>query len=288
MHKKKILKAFLPLLTLFFTVALSATATEKFTYCSNGTCRLIDGGFFHASRGMPLDLKVVCQKNNQYALTFDDGPSANYPRLLDLLKRHGVKATFFVVGGNLNTEEAKQWLARAVNEGHFIANHTMNHADLTGLNDSQIVDQVELSRAAMRDALCSQGLAEEQVTRVLHSALVVRPPFGNIDGHVDSVFKSHGFTSVRWNADRYDWQMPGDNPNTAKTIVDRLVQQLNFIELEAKKGSVFNRSILDLNHDWQIQTLDALETMIPLLKSKGYEPVTMDRCLGLSTPEENP
>ena len=68
------------------------------------------------------------------ALTFDDGPDAEEtPRVLDVLKRHGVRATFFVVGERI--EAHPELLLRMLSEGHTIGNHTLNHADMTKLTD---------------------------------------------------------------------------------------------------------------------------------------------------------
>lgn len=256
---------------------------EYFSYCSNGNCRLITGEEFHRARNMPVDLHVSCRKNNQYALTFDDGTSKNYPRLLEILKRNNVKATFFVVGSNLKSEEGRQWFRQAFADGHYMANHTFSHDDLTKLNDAQITATIENTRAAMINAIyphTGDGKHDPDKLRLETSSKVVRPPFGNIDMNVDAILKSHGYTSVRWNADRYDWNMPGDDPKTTATILERTRDQLAFINEHAAQGKVFNQSIMDLNHDWQATTVDAVQDLITLVKANGYEFVTMDECLG--------
>lgn len=262
-----------------------AQSLEYFSYCSNGACRLITGDYFHNARGMPVDLNVTCKKNNQYALTFDDGPSSNYPRLLEILKRNNVKATFFIVGNNLQKEEAMQWFRQAFADGHFMANHTFKHDDLTLLDEQAIVESIENTRNAMIKAVYSNpedGNQDPNKRRLEVSSKVVRPPFGNINMYVDETLKAHQYTSVRWNADRYDWNMPGNDPNTTTTILERVGQQLDFIARNAANGHVFNQSILDLNHDWQRTTVDAVQDLITLVKSRGYEFVTLDECLGSS------
>lgn len=265
------------------SVSAHAKKLEYFSYCSNGTCRIINGEDFHRARNMPVDLHVSCKKNNQYALTFDDGPSKNYPRLLQVLKQNNVKATFFVVGSNLQNPDAAQWFRQAFADGHFMANHTYQHDDLTKLNAAGMVDTVEKSRDAMIKAVypnIGDGKNDKDKQRLETSTKVVRPPFGNIDMDVDSVFKAHGYTSVRWNADRYDWDKPGDDPRTTQTILALARQQLAFIAANDANGTVFNKSILDLNHDWQPTTVDAIQDLITLVKANGYEFVTMDECLG--------
>lgn len=265
------------------TVGAHAKSLEYFSYCSNGTCRIINGEDFHRARNMPVDLNVSCKKNNQYALTFDDGPSKNYPRLLQVLKQNNVKATFFVVGSNLQNPDTAEWFRQAFADGHFMANHTYHHDDLTKLNAAGMIDTVEKSREAMIKAVypnVDDGKNDKGKRRLEASTKVVRPPFGNIDMTVDNVFKSHGYTSVRWNADRYDWDKPGDDPRTTQTILALARQQLAFIAENNAKGTKFNQSILDLNHDWQPTTVDAIQDLITLVKANGYEFVTMDECLG--------
>ncbi len=259
-----------------FTERNQRQALEYFSYCSNGVCRLINGNVFHDDRNMPVDLHVSCRKGNHYALTFDDGPSQNYPKLLDVLKRHHVKATFFVVGHNLETETGKQWFRQAFTDGHYMANHTFQHDDLTTLTAQQMIITIEKTRTAMLNLLTP----DQNRQRLEQSSKVVRPPFGNIDMKVDGILKANGYISVRWNADRYDWNMPGNDPKTSETILERVRQQFNFIASHAASGDKFNTSIMDLNHDWQPTTVDAVERLIELVESKGYQFVTMDECLG--------
>lgn len=259
---------------------------ELFSYCSNGACRLITGEFFHRARGMPVDLNVHCKKNNQYALTFDDGPSRNYPRLLEILRRNNVKATFFIVGKNLQNKEAVEWFRDAFADGHFMANHTYNHDDLTALSAQGAVETIEKTRNAMIKAIFpipGDGYQDPDKKRIETSSKFVRPPFGNINMSVDETFKAHQYISVRWNADRYDWNMPGNDPNTTKTILKRVEQQLDFIDENTTRGTDFNHSVLDLNHDWQPTTVDAVQDLIAIAKARGYEFVTLDACLGYAS-----
>lgn len=262
-----------------------ATDLEYFSYCSNGTCRLITGEFFQNARGMPVDLNVSCKKNNQYALTFDDGPSKNYPRLLEILRLNNVKATFFIVGSNLDNVDNIKWFRQAFADGHTMANHTFNHDDLTKMNEAAMVETIEKTRIAMINAIYPNPPGNNGDSgnrkRLEASSRFVRPPFGNIDMDVDRIFKKHEYISVRWNADRYDWNMPGNDPKTTWTILDRVRQQLNYISENVGKGVVFNQSVIDLNHDWQPTTVDAIQELISLVKSRGYEFVTLDECLGV-------
>ncbi len=278
------MKFFKILSGLFATTLVAQTGfanqpNEQFSYCSDGMCRLITTNFFYQGRGMPLDTNFSCIKNNQYAMTFDDGPSKNYPKLIEILKKHNVKATFFVNGKNAESPEASEWLGQIAHAGHFVANHTYNHPDLTALSDEEIYDQLERSRQILLNSPDVQNLTPELKAQLEKSTKYLRPPFGNVDLKVDKVFKEHGYINVRWNSDKYDWNMPNE-PETVKVIVDRVKAHLTYIDNLKSRGVDFNQSILDLNHDWQDQTLAAVDEYIPLLKAHGYEFVTMDECLG--------
>lgn len=126
------------------------------------------------------------------ALTFDDGPHhTNTPKLLDDLKTAGVRATFFVVGKNLETDIGKALIARAVSEGHQIGNHTYSHPDLTKLTEQQIRDEITKTEALIGSAIGQHKL--------------LRPPYGAHNGVVDKVAKELGYSIVLWNVDSMDW-----------------------------------------------------------------------------------
>jgi peptidoglycan-N-acetylglucosamine deacetylase len=86
------------------------------------------------------------------AMTFDDGPSAEYtPRLLDLLKARHLKATFFLVGKNV--EAHPDLVRRIIAEGHEVGNHTWDHPQLSKLSDTQATDEIEKTQDAIRRRL---------------------------------------------------------------------------------------------------------------------------------------
>jgi peptidoglycan/xylan/chitin deacetylase (PgdA/CDA1 family) len=85
------------------------------------------------------------------AMTFDDGPSAEYtPRLLDLLKARHLKATFFLVGKNV--EAHPDLVRRIIAEGHEVGDHTWDHPQLSKLSDAQATDEVEKTQDAISAA----------------------------------------------------------------------------------------------------------------------------------------
>lgn len=243
---------------------------EEFSYCSNGNCRVLTANDFFQARNFPTDLNYSCQANSHYALTFDDGPSANLPEIFDILEKHNVKATFFINGSNIISEEGRALIKQAHERGHEIANHTFSHRSLVELSAHEILDEVQKTQDAILSAIGNN-------TSTLRASYIVRPPFGNIDQNVSSVLRESGFVPVRWNSDRYDWQLSREESPIVK---ERVAQHLAFIRSLPVTASL-NRSIIDVNHDKSPATLAILDEIIPLIKNEGYEFVPMSQCLGL-------
>ena len=182
------------------------------------------------------------------AITFDDGPSANYtPKVLDILKKHGARATFFVLGEN--AARNKGILARAVAEGHEIANHTYSHIKMTASGRQTIVDELERTSAIIKDATGFYPTA-------------MRPPYGAINSNlVDMVYNTYGMHAVLWDVDTRDWQHPG-----VGKVVDRAVEK-------AQPGSII------LLHDIHASTLAAVEQIVTGLQARGFKLVTVSQLI---------
>jgi len=136
--------------------------------------------------------------------TFDDGPDANTPTVLNTLQRLGVKAVFFVVGEQLAGEPANQaTLRKEAAGGNTIGNHTYDHASFTGastgvpaLTDAQILSEMHQTDA--------------QITALgLPAPTLYRPPYGDINPHDDLLLRNAGYRIVMpWGAnivDSRDW-----------------------------------------------------------------------------------
>ena len=104
------------------------------------------------------------------ALTFDDGPHPIYtPALLDAMQERNVRATFFVLGREV--EKHPEIVARMYEEGHLIGNHSFNHRYLPYLDQSCIFEDLE-----------STSLLIEEITGTRPN--ILRPPFGEMDDRV--------------------------------------------------------------------------------------------------------
>jgi peptidoglycan-N-acetylglucosamine deacetylase len=143
----------------------------------------------------------------QLALTYDDGPNDPHTlRLLDILARHDVHATFFLIGRYV---QQRPEIAREIaNAGHVIGNHTFTHPLLIFKGESEIRRELSHCRAALQDAIGE------------HSNLF-RPPFGGRRPAVLRIAREIGLEPVMWNVTGYDWTAP-----PAAVIERRVTRQI--------------------------------------------------------------
>lgn len=191
----------------------------------------------------PRDKKVI-------ALTFDDGPHPKETdKVLDVLKKYDVKATFFIAGKHANWYSAP--LVRASKEGHEIGNHTFNHPDISNLSPEQIEDEL---------LKCEEIL----VKLTGKKPTLFRPPFGSYRKEaLSDIAKKNGYKIILWTTvDARDWQNPPAS-SIANTITEK-----------AKNGDII------LLHDYATDnTVEALDILIPIMKNKGFEFVTVSELI---------
>ncbi|GGA32855.1 hypothetical protein GCM10007416_01880 [Kroppenstedtia guangzhouensis] len=199
---------------------------------------------------LPLVVYQGPTEKKQVALTFDDGPDRTYtPRVLDILKREQIPATFFVVGKEVNRNgEVAQ---RIVSEGHVIANHTWSHLYLPGLPDKRV--QGELNRTVQ---------AVQQATGKKMS--LMRPPYGAVKGKEERITHT-GHRIINWDVDTRDWK-PGRTSQQILSAVKKHTVPGSIVLMHSGGG---NRSA----------TVQALPEIIHYLKQQGYEFVTVDQML---------
>jgi peptidoglycan-N-acetylglucosamine deacetylase len=189
------------------------------------------------------------------ALTFDDGPNPSAtPALLDLLGRHEVKATFFLMGEHVKAAAvlAKEIAAR----GHTIGNHTQTHPALTFLPPSRIAGELDRCDDAIEAATGEKP----------HW---MRPPFGFRSPLLDGIVRKRGAGVVMWSVLARDWK-----PQPAEPVIRRLRR--------ARGGDIVLLHDGDhraMNADRR-HTVAALEHWLPRWKDAGIRFVTLDE-LGL-------
>lgn len=178
----------------------------------------------------------------QFSMTFDDGPHpVHTPALLDWLKIHHIRATFFVLGKN--AERYPQLLKRMVAEGHEVANHSWSHPNLRLISNTRMLQQVRRTH--------------DLIHKITGRAPVAfRPPYGSLSAMQRRLIeKEFGYEVVLWTVDTLDWKH-----RTCSGVVDIL------------RAEVKNRSIV-LAHDIHGRILPALDEMLPHWQQAGLQPV---------------
>jgi peptidoglycan-N-acetylglucosamine deacetylase len=188
------------------------------------------------------------------ALTFDDGPHAlATPLLLDLLSERNVKATFFLVGEQVEKRPSLAAEIRA--RGHGIGIHGYRHKT-TAL----------LSQAELRDDL-------DRATRVIASAvgeesLLYRPPRGVFSYTALGSVRGRGWSPILWRVDGRDWRTGA----TAGSIVSRIGKRLDGGDIVLLHDSDYYSSA----GSWR-DTLAAVPLLLDLISSRGLEPIPIIR-----------
>jgi len=189
------------------------------------------------------------RKRHVVALTFDDGPSTYTPAVLDVLKREGVHATFFLIGQQVSGYAA--FARRALAEGNMLADHTWSHPNVSG------------GGAFASGQITSTANAIQKATGF--RPCLFRAPYGAVSSSLIGLARGLGFNTIQWDVDPQDWALPGSG-----AIYSRIV------------GGAHNGSII-LMHDGggpRSQTLAALPGIIHTLKARGYGFVTVDQLIG--------
>jgi polysaccharide deacetylase family sporulation protein PdaB len=180
------------------------------------------------------------------ALTFDDGPNREAtPRILKILEKYDVKATFFVVGWRVYN--FRDLILNMVQNGHEIGNHSYDHPYLNKLKDDEIKKQLQMTNTAI------EKVAGIKVT-------LYRPPYASYDDRVLSIGSDLSMELALWTINPEDWRSPGK-----EIIISRILR-------DAQDGSIV------LLHD-KTQTAEALPTLIESLKEQGFELVTVSELL---------
>jgi peptidoglycan/xylan/chitin deacetylase (PgdA/CDA1 family) len=187
----------------------------------------------------------------QLALTYDDGPNDPHTlRLLEVLARHGARATFFLIGRYVQQRpDIAREIAKA---GHIIGNHTFTHPLLIFKSPAEIHRELSDCNAALRDALGQQ-------------TSLFRPPFGGRRPAVLRIARDLGLEPIMWNVTGYDWNAPPA------------------AEIERKVARRIRGGDVILLHDGghkqmgadRSQTVFATDHLLARYKAEGYEFVTI-------------
>lgn len=195
------------------------------------------------------------QSSKQLALTYDDGPNDPHTlKLLHVLAKHNVKATFFLIGRYVRMRPD---IARElVQGGHVVGNHTQTHPLLIFQPAARIRRELEECQAAISEA-------------VGNPTTLFRPPFGGRRPAVMNIVREMGMTPIMWNITGYDWN--AQSADDIENKVSRRVRGGNVILLH-------DGGHLEMGAD-RSRTVEATERLITKFHAQGYSFVTIPQML---------
>lgn len=181
------------------------------------------------------------------ALTFDDYLGEQVDELLDVLDKHQVKGTFFLIGNSI--ESYSQVLKELVEKGHEAANHTWDHFNCHTLTDDEIRAQLIATQLMIK----RYGKGESRF---------FRPPGGYYDARITRIAEDIGLTTVLWSLNSTDAD-PDNGPMDIKKTVTRWIQPGSIIVMHTNRKS----------------TIESLPGIIVSLKKRGYTFLTLSEML---------
>ena len=188
-------------------------------------------------------------------LTFDDGPSTVTPLILDTLKNENIKATFFMLGSNV--EKKPELVKRVYEEGHFIANHGYSHTySQIYSSPNAVLDEYNKANDAIKNAI---GVPEYNSHLFRFPGGFAGGKYAQIKIEAEKLLEENQIVHVDWNA------LTGDS-ETNKLVPENLMERL-------KTTTANKSSVVILMHDAQAKkvTVEILPQVIKYLREQGYE-----------------
>lgn len=190
----------------------------------------------------------VENKNNEVAITFDDGPDPeNTLIILEILKKHGILATFFCIGHKI--QDQCKIIQSIIDEGHLIGNHSFTHHFFFDLkSEKEMIDELKQTNQSVIDCTGKE-------------MKYFRPPYGVTNPNLAKAIKATNLYSIGWSVRPMDTVAKSD-----KKLIASIVENL-------KSGDII------VLHDTSKITLKNLEQIIISIKSKGFCIVSLDQLL---------
>ncbi|MDR7236931.1 polysaccharide deacetylase family protein [Neobacillus drentensis] len=212
-----------------------------------GTYKLMNARTFQLFGGI-TDKVETNQK--VVALTFDDGPTKNVDKILPLLDQYHVKATFFLIGNDIekNPEEAK----KIVSAGHQIGNHTYSHQRMVFKSPSYIKAEIEKTDKLIREA----GYKEK---------IDFRPPNGKKLVGLPFYLNRHKRETIMWNLE-------------PDTYYSTATDKLSYVKKNIEPGSII---LIHPMYDDSNEELKTIKGILKSLSNKGYKFITVNELLKL-------
>jgi peptidoglycan/xylan/chitin deacetylase (PgdA/CDA1 family) len=203
----------------------------------------------------------VSTESKRVALTFDDGPHPGYTvQILDTLAAEGALATFFIRGSAVDAETS-EIVKRTVAEGHDVGNHTHSHLSFDGCSDTTIDEEIRRTHFQLEEIL---GRPPD----------LIRPPYGHGLAAVDAIASRLGYrATVLWTFLVNDWK---NRP--AESIVQDVLDGLTPGAIVLLHDGCDGRQPEGPGYSPQ-GTVAALRPLIPKIRERGYELVTVSQLL---------
>jgi peptidoglycan-N-acetylglucosamine deacetylase len=208
------------------------------------------------------------------ALTYDDGPNPPYTqRILDVLDREGVHATFFLVGRAVAAYP--KVVAREARSGDALGNHTWDHGHLIIMNPAQVRDSLTRTDSAI---FAASGE---------HTHLM-RPPFGSRDWLVLDVARKMGYTPVMWSVPlARDWEYP-----SAALIASRILRYVRdgsiIVLHDGNRGMLCDGPHANPHPCDRHNDIEATRLIVEALKKQGYRFVTVPQLIAIKGAMRSP
>lgn len=190
------------------------------------------------------------------ALTFDDGPDLTYtPQVLDILNKHGVKATFFLMGAR--AAALPNMTRRIVEEGHVVGNHTYWHPQLY----AESLERVHWEVTSTDDVL-------EQI--IGYRPKLFRAPYGGLTEPIVEMLGEMNYSVIGWTVDSEDWKQL-DAETVKRNVIDHMHPGAIVL---FHSGGHWTQDLGGMT--------EALDEIIPYMQELGYEWVTVPELIGVN------
>ena len=179
------------------------------------------------------------------ALTFDDGPNdTSMVSILDLLKEYNIKASFFLIGKEINASSVnKKVVKRAYDEGHEISTHSYNHVKFSNLTSYQLYSELENSNNLVYEIIGKKPK-------------IFRAPFGSFTSNGLKIADELDLIPVMWSVDTLDWNIKENKIS----VIEKVLKNIS-------TNSIILMHTLPGNY----KSYEALKVLIPYLQKEGYK-----------------
>ena len=239
------------------TVASTRSARTRSTPVHTARASGRDDESAEVRRLIALGKPIYCAapRGNEVALTFDDGPGPYTRLMIDKLRKHGVRATFFIVGRNIPLVAGPRGapIVRDERTVGAVGDHTFTHPLLTSLTPAQAESEIVKTQRALVRA--SGG-----------PVFLFRPPYGAHDSQIDAIARAHGLLQVLWSVDSRD------------------SLGANYAQIERNVISGLHPGAILLMHENHGQTIRAMLSIFAALKRRHLRAVSVPQLLRDDSP----